>query len=348
MQRLVQLALDLFDPPAPSTPAAPPVAVGGPSEQVFRSNRPQVQEDTSPNAIEGIANKTLARPALPAAPLPSLLSPAEFRHPKANREVLLGDAVVAYALQRARRRTIGFTVGTDGLSVRAPSWVTLGAVDAALRGKADWILRKLSETRERHERLQGDRVVWADGAELPYLGEPLRVVLDPGHRFAGKGGALVDLDAAAEPAATPSHEAAKPEISAVQGVRRALHIGLPHSASPAQIRDAVQAWLMRDAKRHFTERLNHFAPQLGVQWASLRLSSAQTRWGSAKSDGSIRLNWRLLHYRPAIIDYVVVHELAHLRVMDHSPRFWDTVATVVPDYADLRRHLRKEPVPPWE
>ncbi|MDH4466225.1 MAG: SprT family zinc-dependent metalloprotease [Acidovorax sp.] len=353
MQRLVQLALDLFDPPAPSTPAAPPVAVDGPSGQVFRSNRPQVQVNQSPDAIEKIADGPVARPALPAAPLPSLLSPAEFRHPQANREVLLGDALVAYALQRARRRTIGFTVGADGLSVRAPSWVTLGAVDAALRGKADWILRKLAETRERHERLQGDRVVWADGAELPYLGEPLRVVLDPGHRFAGKGGALVELGAvpaaaSVSPTPSPSPEAVTPTQPAGQDARRALHIGLPHSASPAQIRDAVQAWLMRDARRHFTERLNHFAPQLGVQWASLRLSSAQTRWGSAKSDGSIRLNWRLLHYRPAIIDYVVVHELAHLRVMDHSPRFWDTVATVVPDYADLRRHLRKEPVPPWE
>ena len=117
--------------------------------------------------------------------------------------------------------------------------------------------------------------------------------------------------------------------------------------SPQQIRDAVLAWLMRDARRHFTERLDHFAPLLGVQWTSLRLSSAETRWGSAKADGSIRLNWRLLHYRPAVIDYVVAHELAHLRVMDHSPRFWNTVATVVPDYAALRNQLREEPAPLW-
>lgn len=263
-------------------------------------------------------------------PLPSLLSPAEFRHPQASREVLLGDAVVAYALQRARRRTIGFTVGADGLAVRAPSWVTLGAVDAALREKSDWILRKLSEARDRQQRMEGGRIVWANGAVLPYLGEPLTVVLDPSHGFAGKGGALV---AAVEQGG---------------GSTRSLHIGLPHSANPAQIRDAVQAWLMRDARRHFTTRLDHFAPLLGVRWASLRLSSAQTRWGSAKADGSIRLNWRLLHYRPAVIDYVVAHELAHLRVMDHSPRFWDTVATVVPDYAELRSRLRDEPAPLWE
>ena len=127
-----------------------------------------------------------------------------------------------------------------------------------------------------------------------------------------------------------------------------LLVSLPSHASPEQIKDAVQAWLMRDARRHFTTRLDHFGPLLGVRWASLRLSSANTRWGSAKADGSIRLNWRLLHYRPAIIDYVVAHELAHLRVMDHSPRFWDTVATVVPDYAQLRSHLRDEPAPLWD
>src|SRR3989338_8501644 len=95
--------------------------------------------------------------------------------------------------------------------------------------------------------MEGGRIVWADGAVLPYLGEPLTVVLDPSHGFAGKGGALV---------------------AGTDVVPPSLHIGLPHSASPAQIRDAVQAWLMREARRHFTERLDHFAPLLGVRWAS--------------------------------------------------------------------------------
>jgi predicted metal-dependent hydrolase len=126
-----------------------------------------------------------------------------------------------------------------------------------------------------------------------------------------------------------------------------LHLGLAHTATPEQIRDAVQAWLMRQARRIFTERLDHFAPQLGVEWKKLSLSSAGTRWGSARADGSIRLNWRLLHFRMPVLDYVVAHELAHLRVMDHSPRFWDTVRTVVPDYAELRSQLRDEAVPPW-
>ena len=64
-------------------------------------------------------------------------------------------------------------------------------------------------------------------------------------------------------------------------------------------------------------------------------------------NGSIRLNWRLVHFRQTVIDYVVVHELSHLRVMDHSPRFWETVRTVVPDYAQLRGQLKDEALPPW-
>ena len=179
MQRLVQLALDLFDPPGAPSAVPSPVAAG------LKPNQPQALVDQAPVAPE----KIVQRPAAPAVPLPSLLSPAEFRHPQANREVLLGDAVVAYALQRARRRSIGFSVGPDGLSVRAPSWVTLSAVDAALREKSDWILRKLGEARERQQRMEGGRIAWAHGAQLPYLGEALTVVLDPTHGFTGKGGA---------------------------------------------------------------------------------------------------------------------------------------------------------------
>ena len=105
MQRLVQLALDLVDPPGAPAAAPSPMAAG------LKPNQPQALVDHA-----SVAPKTIVqRPAAPAVPLPSLLSPAEFRHPQANREVLLGDAVVAYALQRARRRSIGFSVGPDGL-----------------------------------------------------------------------------------------------------------------------------------------------------------------------------------------------------------------------------------------
>ena len=86
---------------------------------------------------------------------------------------------------------------------------------------------------------------------------------------------------------------------------------------------------------------------LGLQWKKLALSNASTRWGSARADGTIRLNWRLLHFSLPVLDYVVAHELSHLRAMDHSPRFWETVRSVVPDYAALRKQLKTELVPRW-
>lgn len=322
VQRFVQFTLDLFDtePAAPEPAAAP----------VFESKPPQALVHHQDSAINNIANKSQPR----ETPLADAVALAGFAHPRANRTARLGNATVAYEFRRGKRRTIGFVVGPDGLVVSAPRWVALGDVEAALQEKAGWIVRKLAEARQREQRLESARIDWKDGATLPFLGEPVIVVLDPRHAFDGVGAVLrSDVDA--------------PNRSLAGVASHTLHVGLPHHASPEQIRDAVQAWLMRQARRVFTERLDHFAPHLGVQWKKLSLSSAGTRWGSASADGSLRLNWRLIHFRQPVIDYVVVHELSHLRVMDHSPRFWDTVRSVVPDYAHLRGQLRDEAVPRW-
>jgi predicted metal-dependent hydrolase len=269
-------------------------------------------------------------PAAPAEALDQVCSPQAFRHPDANREALLGEVLVAYEFRRGKRKNIGFSVGPEGLVVSAPRWVPLGEVDQAVRGKSRWIVSKLEAARERTERLEAARIEWKDGATFPYLGETVIVVLDPRHDFRETGGML------------------HTDKETLPGVARmTLHIGLAQNAQPSQIRDAVQAWLMRQAKKIFTERLHHYAPQLGVQWRKLALSSAGTLWGTAHSDGSIRLNWRLVHFRMAVIDYVVAHELSHLRVMDHSPRFWETVKSVVPNYPELRGALKDEAVPAW-
>ena len=285
MQRLFQFNLDLFDPqpPPPSVPSTLPEPAEPPAQ---------------------------AQPAAaPAESLTQVLAPAAFRHPRANREALLENSVVAYEFRRGKRRTIGFVVGPDGLVVSAPKWVPLYEVDAALREKSGWIVRKLGEARERQDRMESARIEWKDGTVIPFLGEQVIVVLDPRHAVDAVGAVLNTNEAAVN-------------LTLAGVPRLTLHIGLPHTATPAQIRDAVQAWLMRQAKRIFTERLDHFAPELKVQWRRLGLSSAGTRWGSASADGSIRLNWRLVHFRQSVIDYVVAHELSHLRVMDHSQRFW--------------------------
>jgi predicted metal-dependent hydrolase len=248
-------------------------------------------------------------------------SASAFVHPLASRQIQLQETTIAYAFQRVKRKTIGMSVGADGLEVRAPRWATVASVEAVLHEKSAWILRKLQESQERQKQMRHTIIEWRDGATLPFLGEQWVVRLDPEHQ-----------------SLPTSHEDAKPKC---------LHIALSLHAQPGQIRDAVQAWLMQQAKLNFTQRLDHFAPQLGVQWKRLSLSNASSRWGTASADGSIRLNWRLIHFKQDVIDYVVVHELSHLRVMNHSPQFWETVGSLVPDYQQRRHALNEEVLPQW-
>ena len=247
-----------------------------------------------------------------------------FRHPRAQHEIRLGHALVAFELKRVRRRSIGMVVGVEGLSVRAPRWVGWTEIETALTEKSRWICTKLAEQRARERQQAEARIEWREGAVVPVLGESVILVLDARH----PGGHLHD------------------DAQALPGVpRKTLHLGLPQSATAEQIRDAVNAWLQRHALAHFEQRVRHFAAQLGVTVSKLRLSSARTRWGSASVDGSIRLHWRLVHFGPAIVDYVVAHELAHLKEMNHSPRFWGVVRSVLPEYDQAREQLRHAVIP---
>ena len=248
------------------------------------------------------------------------MSLPEFTHPQATHTAPLGGARVAYLLVRSARRSIGLEVGASGLTVRAPLRVSMANIEAVLQEKARWVLSKLGERESRTQ--QTPRIQWQQAAHIPYLGGDIQLHLHPA---APRGG----------------------ELLAVGEGRWILHLPLSPDAPPATVRALVNAWWLRHARALFTQRLQRFAPQVGVQWRSLRLSNARTRWGSAKLDGSIMLNWRLLHFRLPVLDYVVVHELSHLQVMDHSPRFWAVVQATCPDYAQLRAELRQAPAPEW-
>ncbi len=247
-----------------------------------------------------------------ALPTPEPVANAQgFSHAAANRHALLQGMTVSYRFERSRRKSIGFTVGPEGLVVRAPGWVPLREVDAAVQEKAAWILAKLQQMRERARQPLTPALAWVHGADLPYLGSTVRLCVVA-------CGQVPDVPDGVLP----------------------LPLSLPPGASATQVREAAEAWFKKKARALFEERLQHFGPQLGVRHQKLSLSGARTRWGSARTDGHIRLNWRLIHLPLAQIDYVVVHELAHLRVMDHSPRFWDTVQEVMPDWRERRRQLR--------
>ena len=309
MRNLLQYTLDLFGPAPQQAQPSKPTTV---KRQNGKKDKPAGPTTAALSAPEFVADMVaLEQPVSGDVAMP------HFSHPHATRQAQLGNVLVAYAFKRAKRRTIGFVVGAQGLVVSAPRWVPLAGVDAAVRDKGGWIVQKLGEAKERQARQQASRIVWQNGAMLPYLGQALVLVLAPAQR-----GALL--------------------------VGGCLQLGLPLDAPADKIRAAVHKWLLAQARILFAERLNHFAPQLDVQWLRLALSSAATRWGSASATGAIRLNWRLLHHRMEVLDYVVVHELSHLRHMDHSARFWSTVGSILPGYPALRAELRSLAIPKWD
>ena len=245
--------------------------------------------------------------ALPLAGAPAA-APAVLR--AGHRLARLDGVFVEYELRRSDRRTIGFTIDRRGLTVTAPRSIAQARIDAALADRADWILRKLDEWRDRAAHAERGAVRWEHGGALPYLGEELRISVERGRR------------------SPPRREG--PE----------LRIALAAEAPIEEVRERAQGWLKAEARALFARRLAHYEATSGLAPRSWALSSARTRWGSCSASGAIRLNWRLVHFPPHIVDYVICHELAHLREMNHSPRFWRAVAELYPDYERARRWLR--------
>lgn len=242
---------------------------------------------------------------------PSPSSPAESSN--GMRCVQIRDLILEYRLLRSKRRSIGFLIDDDGLRITAPKWVPIAEIENAIREKQRWICTKLAERRERSARRLQPHMQWRDGATLPYLGRELTL------RIIAAQSAGILYDATAQD----------------------LTVSLPPNAGEQQLKDRVQGWLQLEAKRIFAERLPVYAEKLGVSYQSFALSSATTQWGSCTIEGRIRLNWRLIHFALPMIDYVIAHELSHLREMNHSPRFWATVQSVFPEFESARRTLRE-------
>ncbi|MCL4747812.1 MAG: M48 family metallopeptidase [Burkholderiaceae bacterium] len=242
-------------------------------------------------------------------------SPDRARQAEGTRAIRLRSQQLQYKLRRSRRRTIGFSVDEYGLTVSAPRWVGIAEIESALDERGDWILRKMGEFRELVARRERDAIQWEHGGSVPFLGRRIVLRVVPQHRGA-------------------------PQLE-----RESLAISLPPAADSRQLRDLVHGWLQARAREHFAARIAHFSRHLGVQPSRWALSSARTRWGSCTADGSIRLNWRLIHLPERIVDYVICHELAHLVELNHSARFWGTVGELFPEHREARRWLREHNEP---
>ncbi len=235
---------------------------------------------------------------------------------------------ISYLLERRPRRTVGLKITENGLVVHAPKRIFEFQLNQILQEKSNWILTKL----QAHEANQVEKIQWVDGEHLLYLGQDIQLKLVPDIKktthFERNKLAIhaPHVNAPGHPLSNSLREFDSP----------CIHAG----AGKAVITKQVIGWYKKQAALDFARRLEILAAKLGVPTPPLTLSNAQSRWGSCNSRGEVRLSWRLLQAPPHIINYVICHELAHLKQMNHSAKFYAVVESLFPNYKAAEKELK--------
>lgn len=229
--------------------------------------------------------------------------------------VRFGDTTIEYEVRRSerRRKTVQVTVDGAGVQVAAPLAMPSEELQAIVRRRAPWILNNSSV-----ELLGVAPKRFVSGETLPYLGRNVRMVFES----ADVRSPEVRFDHWRFRIAVPN---ALPDDQRRERIHRAV-VGWYRSRTAMRLRPIVGKWLPRfgDAGE----------PQVLIR-------DQRQRWGSCAPDGTLRFNWRLVMLPPALAEYVVVHELAHLTVRSHSADFWTLVSRAMPDAQQRRRKLRE-------
>jgi predicted metal-dependent hydrolase len=226
-----------------------------------------------------------------------------------QRSIQLAGKPVSYTLKRSsKRRSIGLRIDDRGLTVNMPLRASEKWLHSVLNEKADWVVEKLVNWQAK----KSAAPLWIDGEKINFRGETftLRII--------------------------PSLFNSPPQLRGEQ-----LLVHVKDTTDEIKIEKVVTQWYRHEAERVFAECVAHYAPLMNVAPKQIKLSSARTQWGSCTSRGVVRLNWQLVKMPLHLIDYVVIHELAHLVEMNHSAAFWRVVESACPDYAKCRAELRR-------
>jgi predicted metal-dependent hydrolase len=221
------------------------------------------------------------------------------------RTLTLSEGALEYVLVRRRgRRGVGLRVDENGLTVSAPLSMPVARIEAVVRESESWVIRKVDQWRSR----RAPPAEWQEGARLPFLG----------------GGLCLRL-----------FQAARAKVDRVDGEI----VAFVRSFEEAEVKRAVVTWYKRAAHGYLHERVLELSRRARLEPPKLLISSAMGRWGSCNTRREVRLAWRLVKAPADLVDYVICHELAHLRHMDHSRAFWAEVERQCPDYQRLRARL---------
>jgi predicted metal-dependent hydrolase len=230
-----------------------------------------------------------------------------------ERSIALDGRPVDYLLVRRRgRRGVGLKIDGTGMTVAASLTTPIAVVEDMISKNRVWVLKKLGEWSSR--RIVAQR--WETGATVPFMGEPLTLMIDAG---------------------VSRHHVER--VDQHLFVRLKVSDPLDVNLVAQEAEKAVVTWIRRQALPHLAQRAFFFSRLHNITPPRVYLSSANSRWGSCNSKREVRFSWRLMKAQPALIDYVVCHELAHLRHMNHSAAFWQEVERMCPEYEALKQEL---------
>ena len=234
--------------------------------------------------------------------------------------VRIGENEIPYLFKRVpRRRRVHIVVNDDAtIEVRAPWRFGLPRAREALRENSRWVVETLQSVQERLAR----RPRLVTGARLPLLDESLRLDV--------RITAQLDLFSDSLPLRSRAER---------RGATLRVSAG---SLGDEELRALIERWYRGEAATHLASRVEHYAPRLGVRPSRVSVRAQRSRWGSCSGKGTVSLNWRLMMVPGELVDYVVVHELCHLRHMNHSPQFWAMVGDTIPDFRQRRRRLNEQ------
>ena len=261
-------------------------------------------------------------------------------HAASRDRVRVGDTIIDYEIRRSvrRKKTVEITLVDGGVQVAAPSRLPKREIQRIVLKKASWIIRRMSETER-----EAPPKRFVSGETLPYLGRNVPLIVEAADvpsvmvRFA---------DGNFRVTAPRSH----PGEPAPGGDSRLRGNDGKGDACPRptgkggadEIREALVDWYRARAVEHLPVEVERWWDRLGTGNKSrILIRNQRSRWGSCAHDGTLRFNWRLMMLDPSLVEYIVVHELAHLTFMDHSPNFWDLVVQVLPDAQRRCRRLRE-------
>ena len=229
--------------------------------------------------------------------------------------VRFGSATIEYEVQRSARRkkTVQITVGGSGVQVLAPAATPDSELQAIVRRRAPWILNHTGD-----EGTNPSPRRFVSGETLPYLGRNVRLIV--------------------EPADVP-----RPQVRFDHWrFRVAVPIDLEGEERNRRIKSAIVAWYRDRAAERLRSGVQRWWHRFGDgRDPQILIRDQRQRWGSCAPDGTLRFNWRVMMLEPALVEYVIVHELVHLGVKSHSSDFWRTLATALPDMKQRRRRLRE-------